>query len=178
MVQCNSKTMKGTRCQRDAIKGRKMCLQHAKVKFGMKDGRPSIYEFLHTYMERVHNKDSLSENFNFVDENGREVFLQLKWFKGSPGVNGDLIIKVVSIKPRGGNAITLAVDELLKCKDAVKWGLNKVVMESILDRELFEKLKLRGWVERPGIYNNLYRYAPHYREPTLEDILKMRGMRS
>ena len=108
----------------------------------------------------------------------REVFLQLKWFKGSPGVNGDLIIKVVSIKPRGGNAITLAVDELLKCKDAVKWGLNKVVMESILDRELFEKLKLRGWVERPGIYNNLYRYAPHYREPTLEDILKMRGMRS
>ena len=75
-----------------------------------------------------------------MDNNGRKIYIQLKWFGGDRRANGDLIIKVIKIEPAGGNVLTNAVENLVQHPDVHKWKLNKVVMESIIDRALYNKM--------------------------------------
>jgi hypothetical protein len=110
-------------------------------------------------------------DIRFVDEGGRNIFLQVKWFKGDRRSNGELIIKEISITPRGGDILTTAIRRLITHPNIQLWGLNKVKLESIMDYPLFEKLKQRGWTSKPGDYSNLYWYVPGYKEPTFQELM-------
>ena len=110
-----------------------------------------------------------------MDNNGRKIYIQLKWFGGDRRANGDLIIKVIKIEPAGGNVLTNAVENLVQHPDVHKWKLNKVVMESIIDRALYNKMiKRGGWFEKVGMYPNLYWNVPGYIEPTFEELFSMK----
>ena len=146
-----------------------------KLTFRMKDG-DSLADVLAEYMEenyKQHSAMMTTKNIRFTDNNGRNIFLQLKWFLGDIRFNGEFIIKEISIDPKGGNVLTKAVEELVRHPHVKKWGLNKVVVEAIMDHRLFLKLQERGWEAKPGIYNNLYWNVPGYKEPTLDDLLSM-----
>ena len=59
--------------------------------------------------------------------------------------------------------MTIAVVRLVSHANAQMWCLNKVVLESVLDRPLFDKLQARGWVRKDSS-SNLYFYVPGYTE--------------
>jgi hypothetical protein len=142
----------------------------SKLTFRMKDG-DSLYDVLVEYMEKNYEQGiGFCEDLRFTDNTGRKIFVQLKWFGGDRRYNGELIVKVIKIEPKGGNVLTKAVEALVQHPDVNKWGLNKVVLESIQDKELFVKLQKRGWATRPGMYSNLYWNAPGYKEPNFSDL--------
>lgn len=114
----------------------------------------NLYDVLVEYMSENYNENMgmlTTKNINFKTVQGREVFLQLKWFKA----NGELIIKEVMISPKGGNLLTSSVKTLLEHAKH-EWQLQKVLMESVLDKKLIEKMKSRGWTSRYGNDSNLY----------------------
>jgi hypothetical protein len=136
----------------------------------------TLYDVLVQYMNENYSQAmsmSTTKNIKFEDKDGRQIFVQLKWNQGhSQGhrrLNGELIIKEITIEPKGGDVMTKAVARLVSHENAQMWGLNKVVLESVLDRPLFDKLQARGWVRKVSS-SNLYFYVPGYTEPSLMEI--------
>jgi hypothetical protein len=132
----------------------------------------TLYDVLVQYMNENYSQAvsmSTTKNIKFEDKDGRQIFVQLKWNQGHRRLNGELIIKEITIEPKGGDVMTKAVARLVSHENAQMWGLNKVVLESVLDRPLFDKLQARGWV-REDSSSNLYFYVPGYTKPSLMEI--------